>query len=203
MESRTRPPRACVSVRRHAAKRHHSAHAHRCARDPIWSNPQSRALRRRNVSGMPRLLGISHIDLTVSDCDRAATWWRDVMGFTLVNQVSQQTYECRSLIHPSGVAVTVMTHDGTAEAGPFDERRVGLDHLAFQITDPAELQQWVTHLDELGVPHSGSSTPATDRRLVFRDPDNIQLEFYVHPESGRHDVDRRGSPEAQRLLRDQ
>ena len=111
---------------------------------------------------MPQLLGISHIDLTVSDCDRAAMWWQDVMGFTLVNRVSQETYECRSLIHPSGVAVTVMTHDGTAEAGPFDERRVGLDHLAFQITDPDELQHWVIHLDELGVPTSGSSTPATD-----------------------------------------
>ena len=98
------------------------------------------------MSGMPRLLGISHIDLTVSDCDRSATWWRDVMGFTPVNHVSQPTYECRSLIHPSGVAVTVMTHDATAAAGPFDERRVGLDHLAFQITDPAEPAFWVSQI---------------------------------------------------------
>jgi glyoxylase I family protein len=137
-------------------------------------------LSRGTLNDMPRLLGISHIDLTVSNCDRSATWWQDVMGFTLVNRVSQESYECRSLIHPSGVAVTVMTHDGTAEAGPFDERRVGLDHLAFQITDPDELQQWVIHLDELDVPNTGIIDTGYGPTLVFRDPDNMQLELYIH-----------------------
>jgi glyoxylase I family protein len=150
---------------------------------------------------MPQLLGISHIDLTVSDCDRSATWWQDVMGFTLVNRVSQQTYECRSLIHPSGVAVTVMTHDGTAEAGPFDERRVGLDHLAFHITDPDELRHWVTHLDELGVPHSGIIDTGHGPTIVFRDPDNIQLECYVHPNPVDMTLTDADSAEAQKLLR--
>ena len=64
---------------------------------------------------MPELMGISHIDLTVSDCEQAAAWWQDVMGFTLVHRTSGETFETRSLVHPSGVAITVMTHDGTAE----------------------------------------------------------------------------------------
>ena len=81
---------------------------------------------------MPELMGISHIDLTVSDCDLAAQWWRDVLGFILVHQLHEATHESRALVHPSGVAVTVMTHNGTADAGAFDERRVGLDHLAFR-----------------------------------------------------------------------
>lgn len=110
---------------------------------------------------------------------------------------------CRSLLHPSGVAVTVMTHDGTAAARPFDERRVGLDHLAFQITDPAELQHWVTHLDELDVPHSGIIDTGYGPTLVFRDPDNMQLEFYVHPNPADMALTDAGSPEAQRLMRDQ
>ena len=155
---------------------------------------------RRTLGVMPQMLGISHIDLTVSDCDRAAKWWQDVMGFTLVNRVSQETYECRSLIHPSGVAVTVMTHDGTAEAGPFDERRVGLDHLAFQITDPDELQHWVMHLDELGVPHSGIIDTGYGPTVVFRDPDNMQLEFYVHQNPADLTLTDAGSAEAQKLL---
>ena len=155
---------------------------------------------RRNLSACHRLLGISHIDLTVSDCDRAAKWWQDVMGFTLVNRVSQETYECRSLIHPSGVAVTVMTHDGTAEAGPFDERRVGLDHLAFQITDPAELKQWAIHLDELGVPNTATIHTGYGPTVVFRDPDNMQLELYVHPNPADMTLTDAGSQSAQRLL---
>ncbi|MDT5125692.1 MAG: glyoxylase family protein [Mycobacterium sp.] len=66
-------------------------------------------------AGVPELMGISHIDLTVSDCDRAAAWWQDVVGFTPLNRTSGETFETRSLVHPSGVVVTVMTHDGTSE----------------------------------------------------------------------------------------
>ena len=149
---------------------------------------------------MPRLLGISHIDLTVSDCDRSAQWWQDVMGFTLVNQVHEPTFECRSLIHPFGVAVTVMTHTATVDLGAFDERRVGLDHLAFQITDPDELQHWVTHLDELGVPHSGIIDTGYGPTVVLRDSDNMQLELYIHPNPADMTLTDGGSEEAQRLL---
>jgi hypothetical protein len=38
-------------------------------------------------SAMPQMMGFSHVDLTVSDCERAATWWQDVLGFTLVHQL--------------------------------------------------------------------------------------------------------------------
>ena len=44
---------------------------------------------------MPELQGISHIDLTVSDCEAAAAWWQDVMGFTLVNRSRGETFEVR------------------------------------------------------------------------------------------------------------
>jgi catechol-2,3-dioxygenase len=135
---------------------------------------------RRNLSDMPEIIGLSHIDLTVTDCVRSAAWWADVLGFTLVNQVHADTYERKSLIHPSGMAVTVMTHDRTSEAGAFDERRVGLDHLAFRVADRDELQRWVTHLDERRVPHTGIIDTGYGPTVVFRDPDNMQLEFYVH-----------------------
>lgn len=87
---------------------------------------------------MPELQGISHIDLTVSDCDAAAAWWQDVMGFLLVNRSRGETFEVRSLIHLTGIAVSVMTHD-VPLSGAFDERRVGLDHLGFKVADRDEL----------------------------------------------------------------
>jgi glyoxylase I family protein len=156
----------------------------------------------RTLSVMPQILGISHIDLTVSDCDRAAKWWQDVMGFTLVNQVHEATYEGKSVIHPSGLAVTLMTHSATAALGAFDERRVGLDHLAFQVTDLDELKRWVTHLDAHGVAHTGVIDTGYGPTLVLRDPDNMQLEFYVHQNPADltqlTDAD---SAEAQRILR--
>jgi glyoxylase I family protein len=130
---------------------------------------------------MPKLKGISHVELTVSDCEQAAVWWQDVMGFTLVHHFRGETFEGRNLVHPTGVAVAVMTHDGTAETGAFDERRVGLDHLAFEVADRDELQRWVTHLEAKGVAHSGIIDAHFGATVVFRDPDNMQLEFFVHP----------------------
>jgi len=42
------------------------------------------------------------------------------------------------------------------------------------------LDEWVVRLDDLGVEHSGIKEPSYTRNamLSFRDPDNIQLEFF-------------------------
>jgi catechol-2,3-dioxygenase len=150
---------------------------------------------------MPEIMGISHIDLPVSDHGRAADWWQDVMGFTLVNHQRAETYETMSLVHPSAIAETVMTHDGTARTGSFDERRVGLDHLAFRVADRNELEGWATHLDTKGVPHSGLIDTGFGPTVVFRDPDSIQLEFYVHPGADQVVPSAVDSDEARRVLR--
>jgi catechol-2,3-dioxygenase len=129
---------------------------------------------------MPELKGFSHIDLTVSDRERAAAWWQDVMGFSVVNRSRGASWDVVTLVHPSGLVVSVMTHD-VPLSDSFDERRVGLDHLAFRVADQSELERWITHLDAKGVPHSGIVDMGFGPTLVFRDPDNIQLELFVHP----------------------
>ena len=91
-------------------------------------------------------------------------------GFLLVHQVNGATYQSRAMIHPSGIAVTVMTYDATAESGTFDERRVGLDHLAFRVVDRDELQRWAAHFDAMGVTHTGTIDTGYGPTLVFRDP---------------------------------
>ena len=62
----------------------------------------------------------------------------------------------------------------------FSEFRTGLDHLEFLVERRADLDEWVAHLDALGVAHSGITEPSYTRNamLTFRDPDNIQLEFF-------------------------
>ena len=151
---------------------------------------------------MPTLSGFSHIDLTVTDCRRSADWWTDVLGFILVHQVRQDTFECMAMAHPSGIGVTVMSHDGTEASDTFDEQRVGLDHLAFRVADEDELQRWVAHFDEKGVSHTGIIDTGYGPTVVFRDPDNLQLEFFVHVPTEQRAVDmtEAESPEARQLL---
>jgi catechol 2,3-dioxygenase-like lactoylglutathione lyase family enzyme len=119
---------------------------------------------------MPEIMGFSHVDLTVTDCEHTARWWSDVMGFTLFNQVRGETFECRSLVHPCGLAVTVMTHDATAELGAFDERRVGLDHFAFRVRDRDELQRWAEELRAKGVANTGIIDTGMGRPSCFGIP---------------------------------
>jgi catechol-2,3-dioxygenase len=73
-----------------------------------------------------------------------------------------------------------MTHD-VPLTGVFDERCVGLDHLAFEVADRDEMEKWVAHLDAKGVAHSGIIDIGFGPTVVLRDPDNIQLEFFVSP----------------------
>ena len=151
---------------------------------------------------VPQLQGFSHIDLTVSQCQAAAAWWQDVMGFVLLNRSRRETFEAWTLIHSSGLVVSVVTHDEQLN-GEFDERRVGLDHLGFTVADRDELDRWVTHFDAKGVPHSGVIDIGFGPTVVFRDPDNIQLELFVLPSvdeltSALSDAD---SAEAQQALR--
>jgi catechol-2,3-dioxygenase len=68
-----------------------------------------------------------------------------------------------------------------ADGSAFNERRIGLDHLAFQSANRDELVQWVTRLDELGIAHGGIVDAGYGSGLSFRDPDNIALEFFAPP----------------------
>lgn len=129
---------------------------------------------------MPELVGFSHIDLTVTDCERSAAWWQEVLGFRLLTRTEEATFTAYALIHPSGLVVDVLTHRDTRR-DRFDERRVGLDHFSMRVADRDALTRWADHLDRRGVAHSGIVEGAWGPTLVFRDPDNIQLELFVHP----------------------
>lgn len=128
---------------------------------------------------MPEFTGIHHVAITVTDVDRSLPWYRDVLG--LVQLMEEK--------HPDGAGQVVVlakpdfscciglhTHNAN-ESERFLESRTGLDHFSLGVASRDELGAWEQRLTELGVEHS----PITDREgfsvLVFRDPDNIQLEF--------------------------
>ena len=101
------------------------------------------------------------------------------MGFTLLAKWGHADYHGWTMVHPSGLGVTMMTHD-EGEAGVFDERRVGLDHIAFHVGDLRTLELWAAHLT-CGVCTTQVCKTLKERGgeplIVLWDPDNIQLEF--------------------------
>ena len=128
---------------------------------------------------MPDVSGIHHVSVTVTDIERSVPWYSELLGLT---QLMEEA-------HPDGTGYAVVlgkpdwsmcvglhTHP-TNERERFSESRTGLDHIGFMVSGRAELDAWDSKLTELGVEHSPINDQGGYAVLVFRDPDNIQLEF--------------------------
>ena len=127
----------------------------------------------------PPVLGISHVAFTVTDMAAAASFWTAAMGFETVIESPRFSL----LVHRGmNLGVGITDHEEAA-TGPFDERRVGLDHLAFAVGDPDSLRAWEQRLTRLGVPHSGVTESDGGHHLNLRAPDNVAIELYVMSES--------------------
>lgn len=126
----------------------------------------------------PRIHGIHHVTLTVTDVGVATEWFDHVLGFKLLTRLEHNGLD-KAISKRGPMMVTFINH-GTATSGSFDERRVGLDHLSFAVTD-AELEAWGARLDELEVTRSPVAEGLKGRLISFRGPDDIALEFYTLP----------------------
>jgi len=130
--------------------------------------------------------GIHHLGLTVRNVDASAAWYVHVLGFRRVGQFQSPDGARRKVFlrHDGLQAWLGLTQHQGGGQDVFDETRVGLDHLAFAVADRAELDTWSTRLAAAAVAHSpvapANSIPGA-AVLVFRDPDNIQLELFVDP----------------------
>ena len=132
----------------------------------------------------PQISGISHVDLSVTDLDASTSWYRDLLDMVDLfgHRNEERGYEVLYMMEPnSGVVMGFEQHDANPGT-PFDERRVGLDHLSWSVESREQLDAWLARLDERGIPHSGIAEAEMWDVLVFRDPDNVQLEFiYIKP----------------------
>jgi glyoxylase I family protein len=128
---------------------------------------------------MPRISGAHHIALTVRNAEKSAEWYCVLFGMQVVMEDENPSVRFRVLAHPeSGWVVGVRQYPGH-EDGTFDEFRIGLDHFAFAVSSRSELEAWEGRLEEVGVPFTPIAETPIGSVIVFRDPDNIQLEFWL------------------------
>ncbi len=132
---------------------------------------------------MPTITGFHHVSLTVSDASRSEEFYSKVFGFVRVLELEDQEGRGSKRVMAHGDSRTILgfsvhsSHDGS----PFTEFQTGLDHFAFGVSSPAELEEWVARLDELGIAHGGVRTTPVGALLALRDPDNIQVELWANP----------------------
>jgi catechol 2,3-dioxygenase-like lactoylglutathione lyase family enzyme len=128
----------------------------------------------------PGTEGVSHTALTVTDLDASVAWYTRIFEAMILWQEDQGDHKFVLLFAPP-LAIGLNTHAATTAKDMFDERRVGLDHISFQVENRDALEAWAKRLDELDIAHSPVTEAPYGTVLVFRDPDNIQLEFFALP----------------------
>ena len=137
---------------------------------------------------MTGIQGYHHLSLSVGDLERSAAWYVDLFGFEVNAHVEGKGFRRTRLRAPeSGITLALTQHEATP-SGPFDERRIGMDHVALAVDGVAAVHDLKARLEDLGVEHSEIREPGPGAAaLTLRDPDNIQLEVFGGPASRRVD----------------
>jgi glyoxylase I family protein len=122
--------------------------------------------------------GVHHFRLTVSNVDRAVKFYTEVLGFRKLMDLNPGAFLSNGAV---GLGIGPHPFPERALRGDrFDENRIGLDHMSFAVSSRRALDEAARLLDTHGVAHSeirdlGEAFGISV--LIFRDPDNVQLEL--------------------------
>jgi glyoxylase I family protein len=128
---------------------------------------------------MPQIKGFHHAALTVTDAEASSRWYQNLLGMQEVMVAGDDDVSLRILAHPEAGIMLGLRQYSSGQADRFDEFRTGLDHLAFEVTSADELAAWEQKLTNAGIAYTPAVEMPIGSVVVFRDPDNIQLEFWL------------------------
>jgi catechol 2,3-dioxygenase-like lactoylglutathione lyase family enzyme len=136
---------------------------------------------------------LHHIALTVTDVDASVRWYENVFDIQFKQDIPHEGGVGKLLADESFDLIMVLHDHDTNDGDVFGETTTGLDHIGLRVPGRADLEAWQSHLESHGVePRAAADKPSTQSPiadeaygsvLVFRDPDNIQLELSCPPAS--------------------
>jgi glyoxylase I family protein len=130
------------------------------------------------VASTTPMPAITHVAVTVTDLAASEAWYTKVFGVNPV--LDEDTGPFRHVVYLVGNTLFGLHgFPDLVSTEPFNERRPGLDHIAFGVASRDELADWAARLDELGVTRSDIVNASYGSGLSFRDPDNIALELFA------------------------
>lgn len=137
---------------------------------------------------MVAIAGWAHVTLSVRDHDRSVRWYGEVLDFRPMASETTDRWRRSLCVHAeSGTVLVLHQHLPTTDVEQFDERRIGLDHVSFAVSEPEDLLEWQQRLSSWAVEQSPvkDAPPGGGKVLSFRDPDGIALEMFYRPPSPR------------------
>lgn len=131
---------------------------------------------------MPSFPGVAHVAVTVTDLQKSTSWYSALFGSDAVLDEDEEVAGFHHTVFAIGGGQLFGLHTfPDPAAGEFNERSVGLDHVAFSCQDRSDLETWLARLNELGIANGGIVDAHYGSGLSFRDPDGIALEFFAPP----------------------
>lgn len=129
---------------------------------------------------MPEFTGFSHIALTVTDLERAKTWYADALGWQpLMEGTDDNGIRFAFGILAGGTVGVGLRQHSDSDASAFSANRTGLDHISFAVATRADLESWQRELEQLGATYSPIVDAPYGAVLSFKDPDGIALEAFA------------------------
>ncbi len=123
--------------------------------------------------------GLNHVILTVTDTARSRAFYGGVLGLETIDMpdIPGGGFFCTV----GGVMLFFFGSRRPVAGDRFSEFRVGLDHLAFTAPSRVALDALAADLQAAGAETRGVEqfAPTGNWYLAFRDPDNIQLEYWL------------------------
>ena len=124
---------------------------------------------------IPAGAGIGHVHLKVADLDRALAFYQDVLGFTLVLRLPDNSaaFLAAGDYHHHITLNTWLSRG----AAPASQRHTGLYHLAVRYPDRRSLASAVERLLEAGIRLHGVADHGVSESIYLADPDSNGVEL--------------------------
>ena len=117
---------------------------------------------------------IGHVHLKVSDLDRAIAFYRDVLGFELM-----QLEDGAAFLSAGGYHHHIALNTWESRGGsPPPRGSTGLFHVAIRYPDRETLARAVRRVLDAGIALTGASDHGVSEAIYLRDPDDNGVELY-------------------------
>lgn len=118
---------------------------------------------------------IGHVHLKVADIDRSLAFYRDILGFDVMQRIGDEA----AFLSAGGYHHHLGLNTWESRGGsPPPQNTTGLYHVAIRYPDRAQLANALKRLVEANWPIGGATDHGVSEAIYLRDPDGNGIELY-------------------------
>jgi glyoxylase I family protein len=119
---------------------------------------------------------VDHLVFRVAEIERTERFYSALLGQPL----KEEDY----IMYMAGDTRLFFTRSVESREGAYEKENIGLNHIAFGVRTPKDLQTIQAQLDSSGISHSGIRVwqDGVTEYIWLDDPDGMRVEFWLRPQ---------------------